>query len=287
MYIEKENQLDDEQLSQFLNQLHFHINAFGKHKSENHSVKSYTSEDFEIIYNIEGKTKVTVGKKQYECPENSILILEPYGLNTVINEDDIHTCFYLHFEIEPYHLHNQFLEMLTKNGNLIYVNEFRDFKEMFERLLLEVRAKELGYTSIITSGLIRVLVEIIRAQYKRNPTDFPITFIDSQYVSVVSEALEYIRNHIQDAIKLEVMAKDLGVSTSYLYKAFHKVCGISPTKYIQNYKLSRAMKLFAQKERVNTVAQTLGYSSAYHLSKVFKEATGMSPREYCKKNNGN
>lgn len=35
-------------------------------------------------------------------------------------------------------------------------------------------------------------------------------------------------------------------------------------------------------ESVTILAQELGYSSAYHLSKDFKKYAGMSPREYKK-----
>ncbi|NBK97856.1 MAG: AraC family transcriptional regulator [Erysipelotrichia bacterium] len=286
MFIKTEkhfDQLSDEQLSRFFNQLQFKINAFGLWQSDVAKKATYSSDDFEIIYYIKGGSKTTVGKKQYDCLEDSILILEPYGLNTSINEGkEQFSYYYLHFEIEPYYLHNQFIEMLTKNGHLLYAHEFRDFKEMFARLLLEVEAKEIGYTSIITSGLIRVLVEIIRAQYRRDPAHFQVKLVDSQYTSIVSDALDYIQNHIQDAIKIQLMAKHLGVSTSHLYKAFHHVAGISPTKYIQQFKISKAQKMLARNHRVNQVASALGYSSAYHLSKVFKESTGLSPKQYQK-----
>ncbi len=35
-------------------------------------------------------------------------------------------------------------------------------------------------------------------------------------------------------------------------------------------------------QSVNILAQELGYSSAYHLSKTFKKIIGVSPRDYKK-----
>lgn len=273
--------VSDEQLSSFLNQLHFKVNSFGLWDSNKGEKMRYASDDFVILYFVKGKIQTTIGTKQYDCPENSILVLEPYALNTFVETED-YAYYYLQFEVEPYHLQNPFLDMLIKNGNLLYPNEFRDFREMFDRLLLEVKAAEIGYTTIILSGLIRVLVEIIRAQYRRSPTQYSFTKVDSPYVNAVNDAIRYVQRNLCEPVKLEKIAKELGVSTSYLYKSFHKVVKMSPTQYFQQYKIKWAQKLLLQQYRVNDIASRLGYSSAYHLSRVFKEQTGLSPRAYQK-----
>ncbi len=286
MYIKTERHyqhLDDEQLSQFINQMEFKINAFGLWQSHEDKHITYSSDDFEIIYYIAGGSQTNVGKKAYDCPENSLLLLEPYGLNTSTNRgSDYYAYYYIHFEVQPYHLQRQLVSLLTRHGHVLYEDEFRDFKEMFARLLLEVEHKEMGYTSIITAGLMRVLIEMIRAQYKRNTKDYPITLVDNKHVIIVNDAIRYLKDHLQYSFKQENLAKALGVSSSYLYKAFQDVVGLSPTKYVQRYKIMRAQKLLAQNHRVNDVASLLGYSSAYHFSKVFKDMIGMSPKQYQK-----
>lgn len=274
-------QIDDESLSQFLNQIHFKINAFGLWESDEDKEVSYTSDDFEIIYYVAGGSETTIGIKQYECVCDSLLLVEPYGLNHAIFQNhEYYAYYYIHFEIQPYHLQRQLLQLLSQHGNLLYADEFRYFKEMFARMLMEVKEREIGYTSIVQAGLLRVIVEMIRAQHKRSPDQFMPVFVEDAYVKIVNDAITYLKDHLQYSFKQDDLAKAVGVSTSYLYKAFQKVVATSPTKYVQQYKIMRSQKLLMQNYRVNDIAAILGYSSAYHFSKVFKDMTQMSPKQY-------
>lgn len=283
MHIGKEEYFDpfnEEALSSFFEQITIEINSFGLYESVNKQSISHSPNDFEILYYKEGEANITVGTKKYYCPKQSIVVLEPYGLDTFSNPTkEKYSYYYIHFEIRPLYLQNQLLSLLTKHGHVIYKDEFRDFSEMFGRLLLESKEKEMGYRTIITSGLMRVLVEIIRAQHRRKE-DFQIERVSTQYIKVVDEALKYINSHISEAIKLEVMAKEIGVSSSYLYKVFYKVMDIAPSQYILKYKVSRAQKLLIANHQINDIASRLGFSSAYHFSKVFKQQMQMSPKQY-------
>lgn len=272
---------DEETLSSFFEQLTIEINSFGIYESLQDETINFSSNDFEILYYKEGSALATVGSQKYDCQEQSILILEPYRLNTLTQKNKKkYAYYYVHFEIKPLHLQNQLLSLLTKHGHLIYKEEFRDFSEMFERLVLESKEKAIGYRTIITSGLMRVLVEIIRGQQRRKPKAYHIERVSNQYIRVVDEALKYINEHISEAIKMEVMAKEIGVSASYLYKVFYKVMNIAPSQYILKYKINRALKLLAANYRISDVAIMLGFSSAYHFSKVFKQQMQISPKQY-------
>ena len=51
---------------------------------------------------------------------------------------------------------------------MIEAHEMLDYTEMLDRLYLEAQRKEIGYSSIITSALIRLIVQMMRAQLKRS-----------------------------------------------------------------------------------------------------------------------
>ena len=88
---------------------------------------------------------------------------------------------------------------------------------MLDRLLIEANEKEIGYSSIITSALIRVVVEIMRAQLKRSH-DNHIRIVHSPYTDLVNEAIHYIQEHLYESIRLNTMAQDLGVSKVFYIK---------------------------------------------------------------------
>lgn len=285
MYIQTQkqySQFDTDDLTELLAQMSFKINSFGLWESHCDTKADYISNDIEIVYYREGGSITRIGTKEYVCSPGSFLVIEPYQLNSSINQMyQKYSYYYFHFEIEPLHLKNQFLSLLTKHGHLIYSYEMKDFTEMLNRLLLEAKEKEIGYSSIITSALMRVIVEIIRAQLKRNHDD-DIKIVHSPYIDLVNESIHYIQNHLYESIRLDTMVQNLGVSKGVLYKAFINVLSIPPAKYIHQEKIKYAQSRLLLGESVTRLAQELGYSSAYHLSKDFKKYVGMSPREYKK-----
>ncbi|WP_232780386.1 helix-turn-helix transcriptional regulator [Candidatus Stoquefichus sp. SB1] len=275
-------QFESDDLTELLGQMTFKINNFGLWQSQHDTKVQYISNDIEIVYYREGGSITRIGNKEYECPPGSFLILEPYQLNVSINQKYCqYSYYYFHFEIEPLHLRKQFLSMLTKHGHLIYAHEMKDFREMLDRLLIEANEKEIGYSSIITSALIRVVVEIMRAQLKRSH-DNHIRIVHSPYTDLVNEAIHYIQEHLYESIRLNTMAQDLGVSKGVLYKAFIEVLSIPPAQYIHQEKIQYVQSRLLLGESLTALAQELGYSSAYHLSKDFKKQVGVSPREYKK-----
>lgn len=285
MYIQTQTQsipFESDELTDMLGKMTFQIHSFGKWTSCQDTKASYICDDIEIVCYREGGSTTIIGNKKYYCTPGSFLVLEPSQLNTSINEGyEKYSFYYFHFDIEPVYLKHQFLSLLTKHGHMIEAYEMLDYTEMLDRLYLEAQKKEIGYSSIITSALIRLIVQMMRAQLKRS-RDNHIEIIDSPYVQVVNEAIVYIQNHLFEPIRLSTIAQILGVSNSVLYKAFTNVLNIPPAKYIHQQKIQYAQKRLLLNKSVTEIAQELGYSSTYHLSKAFKQIVGMSPRDYKK-----
>lgn len=285
MYIETQkqySQFQSDELTDLLGKMTFQINNFGVWQSDQDTKASYISNDIELVYYKEGGSTTIIGDKKYYCSPGSFLIIEPFQLNTSINEGyEKYAYYYFHFEIEPVYLKHQFLSMLIKHGHVIYPHETINYDEMLNRLLYEAKEKEIGYSSVITSALIRIIVQIMRAQLKRGQDDH-IEIVQSSYIGLVNESITYIQNHLYEPIRLSTMALSLGVSTSVLYKAFVSVLNCPPATYIQQQKIAYAQKRLLLGKSVNDIAQELGYSSAYHLSKAFKNCVGISPRDYKK-----
>ena len=285
MYIQTQNQsivFESDKLTDMLGKMTFQIHSFDKWVSNHDARASYIYDDIEIVCYREGGSTTIIGNKKYNCKPGSFLVLEPSQLITTINEGyDKYSFYYFHFDIEPVYLKHQFLSLLTKHGHMIEAHEMLDYTEMLDRLYLEAQRKEIGYSSIITSALIRLIVQMMRAQLKRSQDNY-IEIIDSPYIQVVNEAIVYIQNHLFESIRLSTMSQVIGVSNSVLYKAFTNVLNIPPAKYIHQQKIQFAQKRLLLNKTVTEVAQELGYSSAYHLSKAFKQVIGVSPRDYKK-----
>ena len=99
----------------------------------------------------------------------------------------------------------------------------------------------------------------------------------------VTAAIQYIRKHYFDPIRINDIADYANVNRSYLYSVFQKELGISPSKYLSNFRLSRAAELLSGTEySVESVANSCGYQDPLVFSKAFKRQYAMSPVRYRK-----
>lgn len=92
---------------------------------------------------------------------------------------------------------------------------------------------------------------------------------------------EYIHNHYMDVLDLGEMADKFGFSISYLSKIFVKSIGKSPSKYIRDHRICIAKQLLRNPDlSIAAIGRKVGYPDQFHFSKVFKQAAGMSPKDY-------
>lgn len=102
--------------------------------------------------------------------------------------------------------------------------------------------------------------------------------------NLIKPAENYIMEHYFDAtITNDLLADLCGISTVYFRKCFESVFGVSPIRYLHDYRTHKAKDILSSDfASIKQVAESAGYNSVYHFSKMFKTYTGMSPTEYAK-----
>lgn len=102
-----------------------------------------------------------------------------------------------------------------------------------------------------------------------------------RYSSVVSRAIEYVHCHYQENIALSDASDAVGLSKSHLSQLFKQETGINFTKYLMDYRIEQAKQLFSSGNlHIYEVAERVGIPNPYYFSKVFKEVTGFTCRDY-------
>lgn len=100
-------------------------------------------------------------------------------------------------------------------------------------------------------------------------------------VRVVREAERYLARHFAEPVNIEALARQLGMAYSHFRQKFRAQTGFAPWQYVLNLRLSRARGALASSEiALDELATLLGFSSGFHLSTAFKQATGMAPKEW-------
>ena len=92
---------------------------------------------------------------------------------------------------------------------------------------------------------------------------------------------EYIYAHIKERITVEDLARELGVSTSYLSRMFKKETGESISAYIRARKIAVAENLLKYTDHsMIEIANQLSFSSESHFIQQFREVVGVTPKKY-------
>ncbi|WP_449418115.1 helix-turn-helix domain-containing protein [Phormidium nigroviride] len=97
----------------------------------------------------------------------------------------------------------------------------------------------------------------------------------------VLQILEYINEHLNQDIKLADLAELLGMSQFHFSHQFKQSIGIAPYQYLLQQRVERAKQLLKQTDRsIMEIAFLCGFNSHSHLSKQFRQFTGMTPKAY-------
>lgn len=103
----------------------------------------------------------------------------------------------------------------------------------------------------------------------------------SQYI--VEQVISYVDEHYMNDIGIGQIAQELHVTPNYLSTLFHKKTGKTFTKYLTSTRILKAKELLADpKNQVQKVAESVGYYSTRHFTKLFTELVGCYPSEYQK-----
>lgn len=101
-----------------------------------------------------------------------------------------------------------------------------------------------------------------------------------EMLSVIFEA---INNHIGDEFSLDILSKETNMDKYYLCHYFKSKTGMTIFDYLKCQRIEFAKKLLVENNTsISQIANNCGYNSLAYFSKCFKEATGMTPKQYVK-----
>jgi LacI family transcriptional regulator len=103
----------------------------------------------------------------------------------------------------------------------------------------------------------------------------------SRYSPDVMRALQLVREHAGQGMRVADLARLLAVSRSHLEQEFARVVGHTPGEEIRRTRLKLAEDLLRKSEHsITEIAGMLGFERTGNFSEFFRKHIGMSPRAY-------
>lgn len=131
--------------------------------------------------------------------------------------------------------------------------------------------------------------EILRAVEKTHPEHAQTVaaaleaFTDSEVAAALPEWVTRVRRDFPwiEPVPLEDAARLSGLHRTHFIRAFSRHSGVTPVRYRRRERVRAVSALLLQTAApLARVAQECGFSDQSHLTHVFREETGMSPRQY-------
>ena len=102
-----------------------------------------------------------------------------------------------------------------------------------------------------------------------------------QAVYIVSQAIRYIENNLDNKLDLETVATALHYSKYHLHRIFTKIVGLTIHEYVQRRQLTEAAKLLVFSKRpIIEIALISGYESQQAFTSIFKAMYKMTPADF-------
>jgi LacI family transcriptional regulator len=149
---------------------------------------------------------------------------------------------------------------------------------------VETNLETLGYTG---AALLEDLMNGKKAPAKpiRVPAAGIITRKSSDLLAIrhkgVANSLRFIWEHASQPISVKDLVGVAAMSRRGLHKAFLENVGRTPGQELQRVRIERAKRLLAESNhKLEVLAGLCGYQSANSFCVAFKQATGLSPKQF-------
>lgn len=107
-----------------------------------------------------------------------------------------------------------------------------------------------------------------------------VTLREKKQESWLGNVLQYIDEHPDKPLTVEVLAKRAALHPNYFIQRFHMQVGMSPAKYVADVRIKYAQALLAEDIPLVEVAAKVGFADVPSFSRFFRRHIGMSPQQY-------
>ena len=145
---------------------------------------------------------------------------------------------------------------------------------LFTRILEAIKTNQPALQQVlagVVSDIMGLLYSAQQAQLAGRP----------QSVSSIQHALERMQSGFASNLDLPALARQLGISYSWLRRSFAEHTGLSPHQYLLELRLVRAREALAHTAlTVKEVSRQVGFEDEHYFCRLFRRKTGVTPSQW-------
>ncbi len=155
-------------------------------------------------------------------------------------------------------------------------------KELFEGLNRELHSSATGGNLGARATLMLLIVELCRCAAA--PASLLAEAGDNHFSSL-TRIIDFLNANFRRPLDLDELAAAAGLSPTYVGEFFRTRTGIPLVKHLTTLRIDEARRLFTRRPEWNIteIAARCGFEDSSYFTRVFRSATGETPRQYRKK----
>lgn len=164
--------------------------------------------------------------------------------------------------------------------NRIFTDEDGRVGEIIAHLQMEYEKKEVGYQEVFRSGLMEILIVIMRKVIAEDR----ILSSKVSYSEPVEQAMEYLARNYREQTVLGTFCEKYHYSRQYISRRFKQETGITAMEYLHRIRMEASCELLTTSRlSIQEIAQTVGYEDVKFFRQIFRRFFQMAPADYRKK----
>ena len=164
---------------------------------------------------------------------------------------------------------------LTNDKIVFHCGSSSEYQYLFRAMINELQMCQDSYSEMLEMYLKQIFIKLQRHFKSSINTD------NSRAAEEIDKAISYFSEHYNEPISIDDYAEQNHVSASWFIRNFRLYAGITPKQFILQKRIYNAEALLQNTQyNINEIAQIVGYDNPLYFSRIFKKATGVSPKRF-------
>jgi len=247
------------------------VASFGKSIRKEISTTYFPKNNFYTLHFVVcGEANYIHNNKEHKLSANSMLIVSPNNFCELTITKPPYINYWLNLTgIEVSHL---FSNMNINDEPIIQIKE--NLANVFEQIHI-VHGPQPYQQLQMLSFVYKILSSVMRDCNKPKKLNYK-----EYYAKSFTNYIE--SNYNNENTQIADIAKYIGISACQLYRIITDEYGISPVKYLTEYRINMSKIYLKNDLKISQISKLCGFSDPLYFSRVFYKSCGMSPSEYKK-----